>query len=323
MKTPHILVTDWYAPDFSIEEAHLAPLGWKWSLPEWKPPPPPAEVQEQEIIERIKNTPDIIGMIFLLAPVTANVINALPESCTHLQRVGIGLDNVDMAAAKARGFTIDNTPDYAIEEVAVQAMAMILSLHRQLGETQRILAEGNWRIQPPRPIERLSTLTVGLIGLGRIGRKFAELVRPFVRRVIFHDPFAKDPPEGVVPASLEEVFQADIISLHCPLLPETRHIINRENLRKMKPEALLINVSRGALVDPVALHEALSSQIIAGAALDVYEPEILPKDSPLHELKNLILTSHTAWYSRQSVIDCRTQAIEKLISAIQNKKALS
>jgi D-3-phosphoglycerate dehydrogenase len=314
---PAILVTDWYAPDFSIEESHLSPLGWKWSMPAWSPPAPPAKEQEEDILSRIKEIPNIVGVLFLIAPITERVINALPETCIHLQRVGIGLDNVNLPAVRARGFLLDNTPEYAIEEVAVHAMAMVLSLHRQLGETQRLLIAGQWKVQPPRPIERLSTQTVGLIGLGRIGKRFAEMIRPFVSRVIFHDPYAKDIPTGVESATFDEVLQSDIVSLHCPSLPETHHIINRNSLKKMKPGALLINVSRGALVDPVALHEAVSREMIAGAALDVFEPEVLPKDSPLHELQNVILTSHTAWYSRHSIIDCRTQAITKLITAVQ------
>lgn len=320
---PTIIVTDWYAPDFSIEQMYLEPLGWKWSMPSWTPPAPPAPVQEEDILKRIEATPNIVGVLFLIAPITEKVIHALPASCIHLQRVGIGLDNVHMESVKARGFSLDNTPDYAIEEVAVHAMAMVLSLHRQLGETQRLLTEGQWRVQPPRPVERLSTLSVGLIGLGRIGKRFAELIRPFVREVIFHDPYAKDIPEEVRPASFDEVLRSDVLSLHCPSLPETHHIINREAFSKMKPGSLLINVSRGALVDPVALHEAISQEIIGGAGLDVFEPEVLPKDSPLHELKNVILTSHTAWYSRHSVLDCRTQAIKKLIAGIQNSALIS
>jgi D-3-phosphoglycerate dehydrogenase len=321
MRLPHLFITDWTAPDFLIEEAKLKPLEWTWSLPEKKMSLLSTADQESELLRRLAASVPIDGVLFALAPVTTKVIRALPESCVHLQRVGIGLDNIDLVETKTRGMTVDNTPDYAIEEVAVQALAMILSLHRQLTETQRFLAEGNWRIFPPKPIERLSTLTVGLIGLGRIGSKLAALIAPFVDRVIYYDPGVTTTPEGLDAVSLDELLRvSDIVSLHCPLLPSTRHIINAESLGKMKKEAFLINVSRGALVDPVALHGALKGEAIAGAALDVYEPEILPQDSPLHELRNLILTSHTAWYSRQSIIDCRSQAIDKLIAAVEARR---
>ena len=318
MKPPHILVADWYSPEFSIEESVFRKLGWEWSLPGWKAPAPPAEEQERQLLERIANTANITGVLFILAPLTAKVIEALPASCKHLQRIGIGLDNVAMDVAKARGITVNNTPDYATEEVAVHAMAMILSLHRQLGITQKTLAGGTWRIQPPHPITRLSELKVGLVGLGRIGARFATMIRPLVKSVSYFDPFVTTPPEGLTSASLDEVIsESDIVSLHCPLTPETKDLINHERLAKMKSNAILINVSRGALVDAVALHAALSSGTIAGAGLDVYEPEVLPPDSPLHSLDNIILTSHTAWYSEESKRDCRTQAIERLLAALQ------
>lgn len=318
MKPPHILVADWYSPEFSIEESVFQKLGWQYSLPAWKPPAPPAEEQERQLLERIAGTENITGVLFILAPLTARVIEALPASCKHLQRIGIGLDNVAMDVAKARGITVNNTPDYATEEVAVHAMAMILSLHRQLGITQKTLASGTWRIQPPKPVTRLSELTVGLVGLGRIGARFGTMIRPMVKRVSYFDPFVTSPPEGLTPASLEEVIcDSDIVSLHCPLTPETKNLINQDRLAKMKPNAILINVSRGALVDAVALHAALSNGTISGAGLDVYEPEVLPQDSPLHSLDNIILTSHTAWYSEESKRDCRTQAVERLLAALK------
>jgi D-3-phosphoglycerate dehydrogenase len=321
MPAPNIFVTDWVPHDFAIEEAKLKPLGWTWSMPEKKTLAPTVAEQEKELIDRVASSGPIDGVLFAMAPITPKVIRALPKNCVHIQRLGIGLDLIDQEAAKARGITVGNTPEYATEEVMVQALAMIFSLHRQLGETQRVLAEGKWSGYPPKPIERLSTLTVGLIGLGRIGRKVAAMILPFVKKVVFFDPAVTEAPQGLQAVSLDELLRvSDIVSLHCPLLPTTRHIINAESLGKMKKEALLINVSRGALVDPAALYQAMKNQAIAGAALDVYEPEILPKDSPLHGLSNIILTSHTAWYSRQSVIDCRIEAIDKLIAAVQAKQ---
>lgn len=312
----HVLVTDWFAPDFDIERPLLEARGISWSMPGWKPPPPPRDEQIQQLLERIRQAKRIDGVLFILAPLPVEVINALPVTCRHLQRVGIGLDTIDLAAAKTRGMTVDNTPDYATEEVAVQAMGMMLSLHRQLAATQTVLLGGQWKSQPPDPIDRLSTLTLGLVGLGRIGRKFSELMKPLVKRVLFHDP--------VVPGSvpLETVWrESDFISLHCPLLPDTRGLINANTLQLVKPTAILINVSRGALLEPAAVAQAIHDRRLAGVGVDVYEPEILPTDSPLRGLGDrAILTSHTAWYSRHSVTDCRTQAIQKMIARLEVAK---
>ncbi len=309
----HVLVTDWFAPDFDIERPLLEARGISWCMAGWKPPPPPRDEQIRQLLERIRQAKRIDGVLFVLAPLPAEVINALPATCRHLQRVGIGLDTIDLAAAKTRGMTVDNTPDYATEEVAVQAMGMLLSLHRQLAATQTVLLGGQWKIQPPDPIDRLSTLTLGLVGLGRIGRKFSELMKPLVKRVLFHDP--------VVPGSmpLETVLrESDFISLHCPLVPETRGLINANTLQLVKPTAILINVSRGALIEPAAVAQAIHERRLAGVGVDVYEPEILTADSPLRGLGDrAILTSHTAWYSRHSVTECRTQAIQKLIARLE------
>ncbi len=286
-------------------------------MPEWKSPPPRDE-QIRLLLARIPQTPRIDGVLFVLAPLPREVIDALPPTCRHLQRVGIGLDTIDLDATKARGMTVDNTPDYAIEEVAVHAMGMVLSLHRQFIATQSVLLGGQWKIRPPDPIERLSTLTLGLVGLGRIGRKFAEWMRPLVARVLYADPAVSSAP-NMESAPLEQVLrESDILSLHCPLVPQTRGLINAHALQLMKPTAILVNVARGGLIDADAVAAAVRGGRLAGLGVDVYEPEVLPPDSPLRSLGDrAILTSHTAWYSRQSVVDCRTQAIQKMIARLQ------
>lgn len=317
MDRRNILVADWLVPDFEIEAKVLRSKGITWSLPAWSPPPPPAEEQARQLLERLHTAERVDGVLFMLAPLTADVINALPPTCKHLQRVGIGLDTVDIPTATSRGITIGNTPDYATEEVAVHAMAMILSLHRQLDATQKYLLSGSWRIISPNPINRLSTLTLGLVGLGRIGNKLADLMRPLVKEILYADPAVQSAPPGLRKVELNDLLLlSDIVSMHCPLLPATRNLINASSLERMKKTALLINVARGGLIDADALADALQHGRLAGAGLDVYEPERLLADSPLRLLANVILTSHTAWYSIESVVDSRTQGIEKLISAI-------
>lgn len=315
MSRPHVLVADWHLTDFEIERTLLEQNAITWSLPTSAAQSP--EEQILQLLTRVCESERVDGVLFVLAPLTAEVIAALPPSCKHIQRVGMGLDTVDIQAVRARGMTLANTPDYATEEVAVHAMAMILSLHRQLDATQRYLLAGQWRIVPPNPLLRLSTLSLGLIGLGRIGRRLAALMKPMVQRIYYSDPADLSVPEGLERCDVEELLQkSDIVSLHCPLIPSTRKLMNAKNIELMKSGALLINVARGGLIDTEALSDALRSSRLAGAGLDVYEPEVLRPDSPLRTLDNVILTSHTAWYSRQSLVDCRTQAIEQMIAAI-------
>ena len=317
MDKAHILVADWLLPEFEVETKILSGKGISWSLPAWTAPPPPAEEQVRQLLQRIRDTERVDGVLFMLAPLPAEVIQALPASCKRLQRVGIGLDTVDIPAATARGITIGNTPDYATEEVAIHALAMMLSLHRQLDATQKFLLSGNWRSTPPTPITRLSTMTLGLVGLGRIGHKLADLMRPMLKEILYSDPAVPKAPPGLRQVELGELLKtSDIVSLHCPLLPSTKKLINATSIEQMKKSALLINVARGGLIDADALADALKRGRLAGAGIDVFEPERLPAESPLRQLPNVILTSHTAWYSVEAVLDSRMQAMDQMIAAI-------
>ena len=317
MTPPHVLVADWLLPDFDLEQQRFQEAGVTWSLPDWKPPSPPPEKQREQLLRRIATAPRIDGVLFQLAPLDAGVINQLPDTCRLLQRVGTGLDTVDLEAAAARGVTVRNTPDYCVEEVAVHTMAMLLSLHRQLDATQQRLRAGEWSDRTPRPIWRLSTLTLGVVGLGRIGRRLADRMRPLVRRILFHDPAVVDASDWAQSVSIEGLLrEADFVALHCPLNDETRHLIDSDALRLMKPTAILINAARGGLIDAQALALALDEGRLGGAGLDVYEPEILPPDSPLRSCQNTILSSHTGWYSEQSIPDARKAAVQNVLEAI-------
>ena len=317
MTKPHVLVADWLMPDFDYERGQFERAGVTWSLPEVGHPPPPRDRQHARLLERIARAPRIDAVLFQLAPLDAGVIEALPDTCRLLQRTGIGLDTVDLDKAAQRGIAVRNTPDYCLEEVSVHAMAVLLSLHRQLGATHRRLLAGQWVDRSPEPIQRLSTLVLGVVGWGRIGRRLAEQTRRLVARVVYHDPQVTDPPEWAQCVTLEQLLvQSDLVSLHCPLTPDTRHLINARTLKLMKPAAVLVNTARGGLVDPEALAAALNEGRLAGAGLDVYEPEVLPQDSPLRACKNMILTSHTAWYSEQSIPDARAAAVRNILEAL-------
>jgi D-3-phosphoglycerate dehydrogenase / 2-oxoglutarate reductase len=165
-------------------------------------------------------------------------------------------------------------------------------------------------------------LTLGIVGLGRIGRCFADRMKPLVGRILFNDPAVKAAPDGLFPAGLDDLLrESDIVSLHCPFLPESRHLLNAETLKLLKPTAIVLNVARGGLIDAQALADALNEERLAGAGVDVYDPEVLPADSPLRTCKNILLTSHTAWYSRQAVRDARAEAMEGILNAVLPPKA--
>jgi D-3-phosphoglycerate dehydrogenase len=226
----------------------------------------------------------------------------------------VGYDDIDVEAATRHGILVGNVPDTFIEEVANHAMALILAANRRLLRMDRFVREGRWREgEDPwvaaRPIARLSQLTLGLVGFGNIARLVAERARPFGFRLLAADPYV-DPeagaPYGVRLVELEELLRrSDIVSIHVLLTRETRHLLDATRLGWMKPSALLVNTSRGPVVDELALAEALRAGRLAGAALDVFETEPLDPRSPLAQLDDVVLTPHLGSYSVEGVIQHR------------------
>ena len=265
---------------------------------------------------------DADALLVQWAPITAEVINGL-NKCRVIVRYGIGVDNVDLVAAKARGIPVCNVPDYCIDEVADHAMALALSLARQLPEIDRRVRAGTWKITPDHPMPALSTMTFATAGFGRIARAVLARAGAFGCRLAAYDPYVK--PEvfvanGIMQLTLEDMFrQTDVLSLHIPLTPETRHLINASTLAKMKATAILINTARGGLVDAAALADALRSRAIAGAGIDVFDPEPLPADHPLRHCNTSILTSHIGWFSDQSVPRLQRLAAEEVVRALRGE----
>ncbi|MGI8906467.1 MAG: C-terminal binding protein [Candidatus Sumerlaeaceae bacterium] len=238
------------------------------------------------------------------APVKAHAISTM-QKCRGIVRYGIGLDNIDLDAAAARGIPVRNVPDYCLNEVADQTMALILTLQRQVCSVRDLVRDGTWRITPPLPLPPLRESTLGLVGFGRIARLVAERARSFGLNIIATDHFVSSEifrAHHAQPVDVEALFKtADIISLHCPLTHETRHLVNAERLAQMKPLALLVNTSRGGLIDTNTLTDALRENRIAGAALDVMEQEPPAHDAEILKLPNAVITSHNSWYSSSSV----------------------
>jgi D-3-phosphoglycerate dehydrogenase len=275
---------------------------------------------EDEIIEQCKDA-DILVYTGLYTPFTERVLSHLPK-CQLIARYGIGMDSVDLAAATKHGIVVSNAAEYCVPEVADHATALILSLARRVTMLDRFVREGKWAGATTHtgPIVRLSTQSVGFVGFGRIGRHAARNMGNIFGQLLAYDPFvsqAQADAFGVKIVSLDELLaQADYVSVHTPLMPETRGLIGAAELAKMKKNAFLINTSRGPVVDEAALIDALRNKQIAGAALDVFDPEPLVDDSPLRQMDNVILTPHTAAYSEEAIVDLRASVTQTVSDVI-------
>jgi D-3-phosphoglycerate dehydrogenase len=262
--------------------------------------------------------------------VTRRVLEHLPRTKV-VARYGVGLDNVDLDAAAEAGIVVTHYPGYCTAEVADHALAMVLALNRRLVEQDRALRAGAWVEFGPAtrsilrgPIPPLRELTLGIVGFGRIGQAVAARARPFGLEIVAADPYQEPAvleAQGVAPRPLDALLaEADIVTLHCPLTPETRGLIGAAALARMKPTAVLVNTARGPLVDLAALTEALETGRLAGAAIDVTSPEPLPAGSPLYRLENAILTPHSAYYSERSVELVRRETLLEAIQVLRGRR---
>ncbi|MAY62347.1 MAG: dihydrofolate reductase [Rhizobiales bacterium] len=257
------------------------------------------------------------------APMNERTMGAMAEGATII-RYGVGVDNVDIDAAKRLGVHVCNVPDYGVEEVADHAAAMALTLARKLGRYDAGIRAGEWKIGAMVDhVRSLSQTTVGLIGFGRIARAFADRMTGFGAEIIAYDPYvsAEDgKAAGALMQPLDDVIaKADILSLHVPLTNETRHMVGEAQLARMRKGSILINVSRGGLVDEDALARALEEGHISGAGLDVFEIEPLPDSSPLRTAPNTIFTPHAAFFSEASVDRLQRLAAEEGLRALRGE----
>jgi D-3-phosphoglycerate dehydrogenase len=254
------------------------------------------------------------------APVTATVLTAMAPGATVI-RYGIGYDNVDVDASRRIGVAVANVPDYGTETVADHAVACLLALLRRLPAYDRAIRADGW-VAPTGlgSLPGLASTTVGLVGIGSIGLAVQSRLRAFGITVLAHDPYA-DRDElaarGVRLVDLPELLgSSHALSLHAPLVPATRHLIDTAALGRMRPGAVLVNTSRGGLVDHDALADALASGHLAAAALDVFEPEPLPLDSRLRQFPQVLLTPHAAFFSDDSVAALQRLAAEEAARAL-------
>ena len=297
-----VAITDYSFPNLDVEEGILCPQGHQ--IAAWK-----EKHSAQQLPELLA---DADAVITQFAPLTADVIQSM-QRARVIVRYGIGVDNVDLLAAKARGIPVCNVPDYCIDEVADQTLAFMLATTRQVLSNCHAVREGRWGLATPlEQMRTLRDLTVGLVGFGRIGREVAARLQPFHCRVLVHDPAVTDEAvqkSGCHSARMDQLFaESDLISLHCPSMPQTRGMINRDSLSAMKQGAILINVARGDLIDSDALCEALLKKHLSAAALDVFTPEPIPSDHPMLQMENVIFASHIASCSVRAVRTLRETA---------------
>jgi len=307
-----VVITDHTFPSLEIEEGILRGAGMDVVGCQCKTP--------QDLIRSVG---DADAVITQFAPVNAEVIAAMTRA-RAIVRYGIGVDNVDLVAARVRGIPVCNVPDYCIDEVADHTLAFILAATRQVVANSARVHSGNWGLAAA--LERMLTLrdlTVGIVGFGRIGREVAWRLRAFKCPVLVHDPIvshAEMERAGCRAASLAELYaESHVVTLHCPSTAQTRGMINRESLRLLRPGVILINVARGDLVDSAALLEALERGHVAAAALDVFAPEPIPADHPILRRDNVILSSHIASASILAVQTLRKTAASLALRALRGE----
>lgn len=261
------------------------------------------------------------------APLTANDINAM-DKCQVIVRYGVGVDNVDLPAAKAKGIYVANVPDYGSEDVAEHALALLLSATRRITSRNTQVHQRQWNIGQAEPMFRLSGKVLGIVGFGRIARCLATKSRGIgFREILVCDPLLDDAgamAAGVQKVSLEQLCrEADLISLHIPLSSSTRHLIGKAELARMKPTTVLVNTSRGGLIDETALYDALVAKQLFAAGLDVFEQEPVRADHPLLTLSNVICTDHTAWFTEESVTELQRKAAQEVLRVFEGTKPLN
>jgi C-terminal binding protein len=306
---PKVVVTDFITEPLDYERRILGELADVVALNAFS---------EDDLVGQIEDAAAI--MLYHFICLSARTIERLKQ-CRLIVRCGVGFDNVDRAAARARGIPVANVPDYGTEDVADSAIGMMLALTRGIHylNDRLQLGQGPWIYTQAQPLHRLRGRTFGMIGIGRIGTATALRAKALGMEVVYYDPFVpqgRDKSLGIRSVeTLDELLaNAYVVSLHCPLTPETKHIINRDTLAKMSAGSYLVNTARGGVVDVLAVLEAINSGHLRGAAIDVLETEPPPADHPLmvawrdpkHPAHGrIIINPHSAFYSEEGLLDMR------------------
>jgi D-3-phosphoglycerate dehydrogenase len=301
---PLVVITDCDHPGIETERAILAAAGLEVRQARCRTP--------EDVLAAGQ---DAVALLVQYAPVTAEVLAGLP-ACQVVARYGTGLDSIDVAAARARAVEVISVPDYSVQEVSDHALALVLTLCRRVAAAAAAVRAGRWDLADAAGVRRLSALRLGVVGLGRIGQAVAAKASALGFDVVGCD--VAPPARPVVPLlSLDELLAtSDVVTLHVPLSARTRHLIGESALARMRPEAVLVNTSRGALVDQPALRRALAAGRLAGAGLDVLEAEPPDPDDPLLHDERVIVTPHIAFYSAESLAELKRRVAEGIVAAL-------
>ena len=305
-----VLITDGTFADFAQEQAAVEAQGASLKV---------AQLHDEASVMAAAEQADVLVVQF--APITAAVIERLPAGA-RIVRYGLGLDNIDLEEARRREVPVAYVPDYATGEVADHTATLIVSTLRKIGALDASVRDGLWDpVGVARPIKAFKDSTVGFVGYGRIGREVYARLAAFGFSGLVYDPFASDDAlVGLERVELDMLFErADVITLHCPLTAQNRHVVNADRLAKMLPNAIVVNTARGGLIDTEALARALQCGTIGGAALDVFEVEPLGSDSALRDCPNLTLTPHAAWYSAASMVRLQALAADEIDRALEGR----
>ena len=276
-----------------------------------------AQVQEER--ELIRACREADGLLNQYAPLTRRVLENLPN-CKVVSRYGVGVDSVDLKAATDLGIIVANVPDYCMDEVADQTISMLLGLIRKTAFFDQKVKSGQWDFRQGIPIYRTRGKTLGLIGCGKIGLEVAKRISAFGLRVIAFDPYIEKPHEVIELKDIDTVLkESDFISIHCPLNDSTRHLIGDEAFKKMEKRPILINTSRGPIIDEKALIQALKEGLISGAGLDVLEKEPPDSQNPLLMMENVILTPHVSFYSAESISELKRRTAKNVADVLTGR----
>lgn len=263
---------------------------------------------------------DVDAIATCWAKVTESVIAASPR-LRHVARMGIGLDNIDVAFATKRKIVVTNVPDYCVTEVADHAVALLLSCVRNVAFFSRRIKAGEYQLTAGPPMHRLQGRTLGLVGFGRIARDVYTRAKSFGLNVLATSSSGNDYGTGCRMVVLDELLSSsDYVSLHAPLTPETKHLLNRATLQKLKPGAVVINTSRGGLIDQDALWAAIRDGHVAGAGLDVFEQEPPDLAHPLFADERVVTTPHAAFVSEESLVELRERVAKQILDVIQGRE---
>ncbi len=319
MKNYKVSVVNIGYESYDLEKQLLAEIGADLILA-------PEECWTEELVIEAAMGADAI--LTREAPITSKVIDAVAGTCKIIARYGVGVDNIDLEAARAKQIYVTNVTDYCSEEVADHGVGLLLACIRQLLSRDKFLRQGKWDADINENIFRTRGKVLGFLGYGNIAQAFHRKWNGFLpSQVLVHDPFVSKnvlKQNGATAADIQTVLsQADYISLNLPLTPETKNIIDAKALKSMKSTAIIINTARGGLIDEAALEVALKEGWILSAGLDVFETEPLNANYPLKRLDNIILTGHMAWYSKDSVIELQRRAAEEVKRVLTGQLPLS